>query len=229
MRILSVLHPGAENCGVLAERAAGGGAELVEWRPADGGDQPGGADALVMFGGGMNVRDADRLPWLRGEVELLRDAVAAGTPVLGICLGAQLLAAAAGAEVHRVEAPEIGWHAVERLPAGAADPVLGALPPRFDAYQWHSYAFRPPPGAAVLAASPVCPQAFRLSGTRAWGVQFHPEVTEAVLTEWWGDHEADPDTAAMDPAAALREATAGLPRWKALGARLFDAFLSAAR
>jgi GMP synthase (glutamine-hydrolysing) len=229
MRILGILHPGAEHTGILRERAARAGDELVEWRPAAGGDQPGGADALVVFGGGMNVRDAGRLPWLRGEVELLRDAAAAGTPVLGICLGAQLLAAAAGAEVHRATAPEIGWHGVARLPAGAGDPVLGALPERFEAYQWHSYAFRPPPGAAVLAESPVCPQAFRLDGAPAWGVQFHPEVTEAVLADWWADHEADPDTAAMDPEAALREATAGLPRWRALGARLFDAFLSAAR
>jgi GMP synthase (glutamine-hydrolysing) len=229
MRILSVLHPGAGHSGILRERAARAGDELVEWTPAEGGDPPGGAAAVVVFGGGMNVRDAERLPWLRGEVELLRDAAAAGTPVLGVCLGAQLLAAATGAEVRRAAAPEIGWHGVERLPAGVEDPVLGALPDRFEAYQWHSYVFAPPAGAAVLARSPVCPQAFRLGGTRAWGVQFHPEVTEEILTEWWADHEADPDTAAMNPAAALREATAGLPRWTALGARLFDAFLSAAR
>jgi GMP synthase-like glutamine amidotransferase len=229
MRILSVLHPGGGHSGVLRERAAAAGAELVEWRPADGGDQPAGADAVVVLGGGMNVRDADRLPWLQGEIELVREAAAAGTPVLGICLGAQLLAAAAGAEVHRASAPEIGWHGVERLPASDGDPVLGALPARFDAYQWHSYAFAPPPGAAVLARSAVCPQAFRLPGAPAWGVQFHPEVTQDVLAGWWADHEADPDTAAMDPAAALRDASAGLARWNVLGGRLFDAFLSAAR
>src|SRR5881409_2525108 len=115
MRILAVLHPGGGHGGVLRERAAAAGAELVEWTPGAGEPEPAGADALVVFGGGMNVRDAERLPWLRGEIELLRDALAAGTPVLGICLGGPLLAAAAGAEVRRASTPEIGWCDVERL------------------------------------------------------------------------------------------------------------------
>src|SRR3954449_2315537 len=108
MRILGVLHPGGGSAGLLAERA---GRALVETMPGRGDPPPGRPadyDALVVLGGGMNVRDASRLPWLRGEIELLREAIAAGTPVLGICLGAQLLAAAAGAEVRRAREPEIG-------------------------------------------------------------------------------------------------------------------------
>jgi GMP synthase (glutamine-hydrolysing) len=229
MRILSLLHPGGGHSGLLRERAAAAGDELVEWRPADGEPEPAAADAIVCFGGGMNVPDAERLPWLRGEVELLRDAVAAGTPVLGVCLGSQLLAAAAEAEVRRAREPEIGWFDVERLPAGADDPVMGALPERFEAFQWHSYTFELPAGAAELARSPVCPQAYRLADRPAWGVQFHPEVTGDVLEEWFGDHAADPDAADLDPRAALREAQQRLPAWNALGRRLFDAFLSAAR
>src|ERR687884_158240 len=131
MRILGVLHPGGGSSGLLAERA---GAALEETMPGRGDPPPGRPadyDALVVFGGGMNVRDAGRLPWLRGEIELLRDALAAGAPVLGICLGAQLLAAAAGAEVHRAAAPEIGWFEGVRT---APDPVLDALPGAFLAY-----------------------------------------------------------------------------------------------
>jgi GMP synthase-like glutamine amidotransferase len=228
VRIVSVLHPGGGHSGVLRASAAAAGPELVEWTPADGAEPPAGADALVVFGGGMNVRDAERLPWLRGEIELLRDAVAGGVPVLGVCLGAQLLAAAAGAEVHRAREPEIGWFEVRR--ESGDDPVVGALPERFTAFQWHSYAFEPPAGATVLASSAVCPQAFRADG-RAWGVQFHPEVTPDILAEWFGDYESDPDAVALgfDPAAAEREARAQLPAWNAVGGALFDAFIRAAR
>ena len=224
MRILAVLHPGGGHGGVLRGRAAAAGAELVEWTPAAGEPEPAGADALVVFGGGMNVRDAERLPWLRGEIELLRDALAAARPVLGICLGGQLLAAAAGAEVRRASTPEIGWREVQRV---APDPVLGALPERFVAYQWHSYAFDLPPGATELARSAVCPQAYRLDG-RAWGVQFHPEVTDDIVAEWRADKDADPDAAHVDVDAWAREDAARLPEWNALGALLFDAFIRAA-
>jgi GMP synthase-like glutamine amidotransferase len=232
MRILSVLHPGGGHSGLLRAAAAAGGHDLVEWSPGAGEQLPGMPpefDGIVVFGGGMNVVDQERLPWLTGEIELLRDALAEGTPVLGICLGAQLLAAAAGGDVHRVDAPEIGWLAVERLAAGAGDPVIGALPERFTAFQWHSYACRLPPGAVELARSPVCPQAFALDG-RAWGVQFHPEVTPDILLEWFDDYDSDPDAVALgfDPAqarAAMRREIAG---WNAIGRELFGAWIAAA-
>jgi GMP synthase (glutamine-hydrolysing) len=230
MRIVSVLHPGGGHSGVLRASAAAAGADLVEWTPARGEPAPPDPDALVVFGGGMNVPEAERLPWLRGEIELLRDALADPLPVLGVCLGAQLLAAAAGADVHRAREPEIGWLEVRREPPGGDDPLLGALPERFTAFQWHSYTFEPPAGSSVLASSPVCPQAFRVD-RRAWGVQFHPEVTPDILAEWIGDYEADPDAVALgfDPEAAAREARAQLPGWNTVGRALFDAFLTAAR
>jgi len=182
-----------------------------------------------VFGGGMNVRDAGRLPWLGGEIELLRDVLQAGVPALGICLGAQLLAAAAGAEVRRGGAPEIGWFEVERGAEGARDPVLGRLPARFLAYEWHSYAFELPAGAVELARSAVCPQAYRL-GDAAWGVQFHPEVTPGIVLGWALDFESDPDAVRLDfdPDAHQAEARERLPVWMDLGRRLFDGFLAAA-
>jgi GMP synthase (glutamine-hydrolysing) len=229
MRVLAVLHPGGGQSGLLGERAATHGHDLVEWIPAHGDRLPGplaAFDALVVFGGGMNVRDAGRLPWMAGEIELLRDAVESGLPTLGICLGAQLLAAAGGAEVHRAASPEIGWFVVERT---APDPVLDALPERFDAYEWHSYAFELPAGGVALAHSEVCMQAFRLR-ERAWGVQFHPEVTRAIIRHWALDYESDPDAIAMgfDPAAHMALAEERLPPWNELARRLFDAFLRAA-
>jgi GMP synthase-like glutamine amidotransferase len=229
MRVLGVLHPGGGQSGLLAERAAAGGHELVEWVPAQGDPMPGplaGFGALVVFGGGMNVRDADRMPWMRGEIELLRDAVETGVPTLGVCLGAQLLAVAGGAEVHRTSSPEIGWFDVHRT---APDPVLDALPASFLAYQWHSYAFELPAGAVALAHSDVCTQAFRLHD-RAWAVQFHPEVIPGIVEFWAYDFESDPDAVAMDfdPEAHVALAANRLPEWMDLGRRLFDAFLTEA-
>jgi GMP synthase-like glutamine amidotransferase len=232
MRILSVLHPGGGHSGLLRDAAAAAGHTLVEWTPGDGEPLPGTLaefEAIAVFGGGMNVTDQARLPWLTGEIELVRDALAAGIPVLGICLGAQLLAAAAGGEVHRVEAPEIGWLGVERLPAGDDDPVVAALPDRFTAFQWHSYACRLPAGAVELARSPVCPQAFVLGGS-AWGVQFHPEVTPDILEEWIDDYDSDPDAVRLgfDPDAARAEVPQRIGPWNAIGRALFDAWIAAA-
>jgi GMP synthase-like glutamine amidotransferase len=150
-------------------------------------------------------------------------------PVLGVCLGAQLVAAAAGAEVRRGPTPEIGWFEVELTAAGTLDPVLGRLPERFTAYEWHSYVFDLPAGAVELARSAVCPQAFRLGDT-AWAVQFHPEVTPEIVREWALDYESDPDAVhlGLEPAAHLAVAGRRLPEWMKLGRRLFDGFLEAA-
>ena len=102
-------------------------------------------------------------------------------PLLGVCLGAQMVAKAAGARVGPAAEPEIGWCESSRPQGGR--PVLGVLPARFPAFQWHFYAFDVPAGAAELARSRVCPQAFRL-GEPAWAVQFHPEVTREIVAGW---------------------------------------------
>jgi GMP synthase-like glutamine amidotransferase len=217
---------------LLAECCEAGGHDLVEWNPGAGEAMPASLlelDAVAMFGGGMNVRDADRLPWMRAEIELLRDVLQDDVPVIGVCLGAQLLAAAAGAEVRRSPSPEIGWFDVARCEDGEHDPLFSRLPNRFLAYEWHSYASALPAGSVELARSAACPQAFRL-GERAWGVQFHPEVLPEIVREWALDYRSDPDAIAMgfDPTAHIAEAEERLPAWMELGRTLFDAFLTAA-
>jgi GMP synthase-like glutamine amidotransferase len=118
---------------------------------------------------------------------------------------------------------------VARTQEGARDSLLGRLPARFLAYEWHSYAFALPAGAVELARSAACAQAFRL-GERAWGVQFHPEVVPEIVREWALDYESDPDAVAMgfDPPAHIAEAAERLPAWMAIGRELFEAFLTAA-
>ena len=232
MRVLGVRHPGGGTCGLLAERCELEGHELVEWMPGAGEPMPATTaelDAVVVFGGGMNVRDAERLPWMRAEIELLRDVLQDRIPVLGVCLGAQLLAAAAGAAVRRSPSPVLGWFAAARPAVGASDPLLGGLPPRFLAYEWHSCTFALPAGSVELARSAACPQAYRL-GEHAWGVQFHPEVVPEIVREWALDYRSDPDAIAMgfDPPAHIAEAAERLPAWMEIGRTLFDAFLTAA-
>jgi len=138
------------------------------------------AGAVVM-GGPMNVDEVERFPALAAEREWLAEAVARGMPVLGICLGAQLLARALGAEVRPGEAPEIGFAPVEV--SDPDDPLLGGLAPRSEVLHWHGDVFDLPPGAEHLASSErtAC-QAFRAGS--AWGVLFHPEADLALVEAW---------------------------------------------
>ncbi len=142
---------------------------------------PGEADALVVLGGGMGVYEQDRLPHLRDEIRLLRRCVEGGRPVLGICLGSQLLAAALGGTVARAGAPEIGFYRVRLAPAARDDALFAGVEESFVAFHWHNDAFTLPDGAVPLAGSTMTPlQAFRF-GERAWGIQFHLEIDEPLL------------------------------------------------
>ena len=134
----------------------------------------------MVFGGAMHVDQEAHHPWLREEEQYVRTLLDRRVPLLGVCLGAQMVAKAAGARVGPAAEPEIGWCDVDRK---VDDPVLGVLPARFPAFQWHFYAFDVPADAAELARSRVCPQAFRL-GEQAWAVQFHPEVTREIVAGW---------------------------------------------
>ena len=150
-------------------------------------------DALMVFGGSMHVDQNDEHRWLDAEKEFIRDALLRGTPILGVCLGSQLLAAAAGALPHRSPEPEIGWYDIEITEAGAADPLLGPLAPSVELFEWHHYVAPLPPGAVELARTPACVQAFRIEAKPAWGLQFHAEVTRENLWSWldgWENSEA---------------------------------------
>jgi GMP synthase (glutamine-hydrolysing) len=225
MRVLAVVHGDEVRSGVFAEPVAAGGHELEEWSiaraPAPRGPLEA-YDAAIVFGGSMHADEEETHPWLRGEKELLRRFLAAGTPVLGVCLGGQLVAHAAGAWVGRASEPEIGWHEVELTAAAASDPVFARLPRRFQALQWHYYAFDVPAGGVELARSPLCSQAFRL-GKLAWGVQFHPEVTLAMVEQWL----EEPEEVDFDREALRRETYGRIEEWNVLGRELCVGFLAA--
>ncbi len=141
--------------------------------------------ALVVLGGPMQVRDMDRREHLRTECRRIEQALEMGIPVLGICLGAQLLAHVLGAPVGPAPRPEIGWYSVRPCrPEVDADPVLSPLDRERPVFQWHSHAFQIPRHAVHLADSTDCPgQAFRY-GSSAWGFQFHLELDERLIRRW---------------------------------------------
>lgn len=151
-------------------------------------ERPDGASALVFMGGPMSVNDP--LPWVQQELALVWRAAQQGLPMLGHCLGAQLLARALGGTVGPNPVREIGWWPVELAPGAAGDARLGALPARFEVFHWHGETFTLPPGADHLLRNTHCEhQAFALGNVL--GLQFHVEVTAAMVEEWASEYPDD--------------------------------------
>lgn len=162
------------------------GARIEQFTPWRDGRLPqcGDHDALVVFGGEQSALDDDRHPYLPALARLMVEVGASGRAVLGVCLGAQILARGAGAENRLGVAQEFGWRDIALTDEGRADPVLATLPPAFPSFQWHSDTFTLPAGAAHLAQSPVAAvQAFRLFRA-TYGFQFHFEANRAVVADW---------------------------------------------
>jgi GMP synthase (glutamine-hydrolysing) len=184
-RALHIINESSGPARVFVEALAERGFEIVTVSPLAGElpESPEGFAAILSGGGTADTHQTDEHPWLIHEVALLRRAIEAGVPTMGLCLGAQLLTEAAGGTVYRCDPPEVGWFEVEAGPEAGADPVMGALPPRFMAMQWHLYACELPGAAVELARNPACVQALR-TGEAAWGTQFHIETTREILESW---------------------------------------------
>jgi GMP synthase-like glutamine amidotransferase len=224
VNILSITHGGDAGMELFEPLVVEAGHRLDEWSFEQDAPPPlDDYDAVLVFGGFMHPDQDDLYPWLSEERDWLRGLIDRPQPTLGICLGSELLAQAAGAWVGRLPVPEIGWGEVELTGAGAEDPVFSALPARFEGLLWHHYAHDLPEGAVALAHSAASLQAFRL-GERCWGVQFHPEVTEPQLGRWIGD-ASDPPPHPERLLADTRERIGG---WNELGRRLCRSFLAAA-
>jgi GMP synthase (glutamine-hydrolysing) len=221
MRVLAIVHQTDAGPGVFGEAIRGRGDDVDEWllpKSAEPPADPLGYDAVFVLGGAMNVDQEDRYEWLGTERGLVGRLIERRVPLIGLCLGGQMVAAAAGAVPGRARRPEIGWHRVELTPEGAADPLLGPLAPGFEAFQWHSYEFPLPPGAVALARSEVCLQACRI-GETAWAIQFHPEVSARDALRWIADYETDPDAVriGVDPTALTIETEAKIDAFNELG------------
>jgi GMP synthase-like glutamine amidotransferase len=181
-------------------------------------------DGVLALGGDQSVREIERDPTLLAEAELLRTAVERGLPVLGVCLGAQLLAHALGGSVSTLSRRMVTWAPIEPLAAAAGDPVVGALPAGSRALHWNEDGFEQPAGAVELVrrVGAGC-EAFRF-GENAWGVQFHAEVDTDALEGWYRDWPFALDEAGVTEQAARALDRAHLPQQAALSEVLFGGF-----
>jgi GMP synthase (glutamine-hydrolysing) len=224
MRVIVLQHESIEGPGVWVETLLEHGASVeCVLVPARG--VPHGAarsDLVISMGGSMSVNDP--LPWIAAEIELIAERIRSDAPVLGVCLGSQLIAKAAGGIVEPGGTIEIGFHSVELTSAGVADNVMAALPPRFDVLQWHGEIFRDVPAAVALARSTLYPlQAFRVA--RAYGLLFHLEATLHSVAAMSRAFPDDLRRGGLEPGALFEQARERLPRIHEHARRLLGALL----
>lgn len=195
MRILVIMHISTEGPGTLGDFLESQGAELTFIRLYDGERLPTDIkayQAVVSLGGPMNIYEYDKYPFLEQEHHFLKRVLDLDIPLLGICLGAQMIAHACGGHVTRSPREEIGWGSVSLTEEGENDPFFGGIPRQLEVLQWHGDMFHLPPTAKLLVTGEDCPnQAFRCG--KAYGLQFHVEVTEEILSQWFSQSELLPD------------------------------------
>jgi GMP synthase (glutamine-hydrolysing) len=227
VNVLAVIHGSEARSGVFGDVAMKRGHRLEEWSLAWGTPAPrpiDDYDAILVFGGAMHADQDEHHPWLREENLFIQRLLDRHVPLLGVCLGAQLIAKAAHAPVHPSSEPEIGWVEVELTDEAVNDPLLGSFPERFQAFQWHYYTYDVPAGAGELARTRICTQAFRL-GECAWGIQFHAEVTKKQIQRWIAEA---PDEVPGSPEELVHETAGKIEEWNSLGRGLCQEFLELA-
>ncbi|MCL6478877.1 MAG: type 1 glutamine amidotransferase [Peptococcaceae bacterium] len=187
MKAVLIQHQAEVPPGILPDVLAGLGWEaeviLMEEKP----ELPPsleGFDCLVLLGGTMNVDDVDNFPYLAELRRLTATALEKGFPVLGLCLGAQMMARAAGSRVYRNRCGEIGWCQVQLTRGGLEDKVLAGIKNPIEVFHWHDDMFALPEKSVLLGKSAVCPNQVIRIGEYSYGFQFHPEVTEDIILSW---------------------------------------------
>ncbi len=185
--ILIVKHIDIEGPGTLGDflKAQGKPFRIIElWGgeklPAD----PKNFKAVIVLGGPMNVDEEERFPFLKPENDFIQKVLKAGIPYLGICLGSQLLAKAAGAKVVKSPVKEIGWYQIQLTPEGKKDPLFHSFRPEDPIYHWHGDMFQIPSGGLLLASAQGCGHQALKVGRNAYGLQFHVEITDKSIKEW---------------------------------------------
>jgi GMP synthase (glutamine-hydrolysing) len=229
--LVSIENEGLAHLGVAEETFQDQGLEVEHVR-AWKGDEPPPLDrvgAVVSLGGEMNVDQDDIYPYLASERTYLAEAVDRDIPVLGICLGGQLLARALGAEVVQASQPELGFVPLRLTPEGHRDPVLSALADGDRMFQWHVDSFELPLGSVLLATGDHGGNQVFRAGRRAWGVQFHPEVTAEELDQWLELVEGVEQTYGRSKASIQEEIRRELPAQQERARALFRRFADVAR
>lgn len=188
-----------------------------------------GYDGLIVLGGPMNVDETSRYPFLKTEVRVIEKAIESDMPVLGICLGSQLIAKTLGARVGKNREKEIGWYDVTPNADGASDPLLSHFSESEKIFQWHGDTFDVPEGATLLASSERCEnQAFRY-GDNVYGFQFHMEVDEKMVERWLGipeNRKEIEELGTIDPEKIRKDTPVHISRLKELSDTSFAGFVN---
>lgn len=186
-----------------------------------------GYSALIVLGGPMGVYEEDTYPFINKELGLIRSALNERLPILGVCLGSQLLAKAAGADVYKGNAKEIGWYKLSLTDDGIADGLFIDFPEEFMVFQWHGDTFDVPLGGLNLASSEAFPNQLIKVGAKAYGFQFHLEVTEKMIGQWIeaNREELSALKGKIDPDRVLEETPGNIEALHANGRRVVARFL----
>lgn len=222
--VIVLQHVACETLGIIADVLAERRVEARYVRSFAGDSVPptmDGATGLVVMGGPMGVYDTEQCPFLTEEISLIRRAVDAGKPVLGVCLGSQLIAAALGASVYPGPRKEIGWYEVTLSDAGATDPLFVGVPRNFTGFVWHGDVFDVPHGATALASTALTPcQAFRYRAN-VYGILFHMEVTPTVIDGMLSTFTDELRQASIDAGPIRHDVAKHLPALQRIGASVF--------
>ena len=224
MSVKVIQHIYCEILGTIAESLAAENVAAEYIRPFRGERIPTGMEGssgLILMGGPMGVYEQDRNPFLREEICLIEGALKEQKPILGICLGSQLLASALGGEVTKGKKKEIGWYPVSLTEAAMTDPLWTEIKSPFIACHWHGDIFNLPQGAVCLASSELTAcQAFRY-GRNAYGFLFHMEVTRRIIEDMVNSFTDELKEAAIDGQEIVEKAKDHLPALQTLGSRVF--------
>ncbi len=224
-RVVVVQHAECEKPGLIAEALQSRGYTFETVLTSAGEPAPkdlNQAQGLVIMGGPMGVYEQDRYPFLRDEMSLIECALRESKPILGVCLGSQLLAAALGAEVRKGREKEIGWHPVTLTESTFGDPLLKGLDRTFTAYHWHGDVFEAPEGAVNLASSNLTAcQAFRY-GKNAYGFLFHMEIVPEILEGMLRTFADELKEEGLNDDNIRRQAQTYLPTLQAIGKHVFE-------
>ncbi len=227
--VLVMQHTPAENIGSIAAPLAAAKVDVHTFEvfrrqslPTDIQNYSG----LIMMGGPMSVYEQDRHPFIQPEIALIQSAIAAGKPVLGICLGSQLIAAALGARVYPGRKKEIGWLKVRLYEGGMRDPLFIGVPFSFTAFHWHGDVFEVPPNATPLLGSDITAcQGFRF-GTRTWALLCHLEVTAESIQTMIRSFPDELKAAGVHSAPLIAQTSAYMPELLTISKNVFSRWTS---
>jgi GMP synthase (glutamine-hydrolysing) len=226
--VIVLQHAASENLGTIEDALTACGVAFEYVRSFEGQPVPSGVDGasgLIVMGGPMGVYETDKFPFLRQEMNLMEAFLKAERPILGVCLGSQLLAAVLGAPVKKGRAKEIGWFPVRLAPASAADALWKDQPSPIVAYHWHGDIFDLPKGAVALASSDITPlQSYRF-GDRAYGILFHLEVTETHIRKMLDEFAGEIRQEKLSASEILKKSEAFLPPLQKVGASVFGRWI----